>query len=645
MNPLTSVVTPVHDGIKTIDRAVTSLRRQTSKAWELLAIDDASTDGSYERLLHWAHQDSRIRVHRMGENRGPSAARNEGIRHATGRMIAYLDCDDEFYPDFLEHVARLHDRVDVLIFGYDFLADGDDLSLMRKWDPTPLRAAFFEGNLSTPLGVAHRRELWSRVGGFDESLWCLEDWDFWKRLARAGAEFLFLPIRSGIYRFRKGSRSHTPRLTDHQHRQFEKNWATGAPLYDATPRIGRKRSAPSVLLAAPHTYVDPTNPLGIAASGFMQLLAGAGAAVQTYCPAPLKSPTDDLEVVLDRSRLPQNSVDATCGQFRARLISTRLGNVPVTFIRPHSVKSDNPGLEGIQTFLAFFENLIDNDRPDALVTFSDAPNLDPLIRLAKRRDIPIVLPLRDAPFTDRMAFAHADYCLVNSEAARRRYWQELGLACCFLPPAIDWERVQAEHREPRYVTFIAPSSGYGIFAFAQIAEQLARCRPDIPILVVDGHTRPLWYELLGLDLSRLSNVHTVSAVSDPRDFYSLTKILLMPWFGDVPLGLSVAESMVNGIPALVSSKGSLPEFVGDAGYVLDLPFARTPATAELLPVEAVEHWLEMIVRLWDDSVAYDRASIRARDHAEQWRPERVGPMYADFFRKVRPQPGPPFVPK
>src|SRR4051794_19766926 len=91
-----STIMPIFNGIETIDRAVSSLLRQDLLGWELIAIDDGSTDGSYERMRDWSKRDPRIRTFRVEENRGPGAARNNAIRQASGKMLAYLDCDDEF---------------------------------------------------------------------------------------------------------------------------------------------------------------------------------------------------------------------------------------------------------------------------------------------------------------------------------------------------------------------------------------------------------------------------------------------------------------------------------------------------------------------------------------------------------------------
>jgi glycosyltransferase involved in cell wall biosynthesis len=121
--PLVSVIMPVYNGMATLERAVRSVQAQSFADWELLVVDDCSTDGSREAVAARAAADARIRPLRCTENRGPGAARNLGLRSARGQFIAYLDCDDEYDPRYLEHVARLRDKGDVLVFGYDFVDD------------------------------------------------------------------------------------------------------------------------------------------------------------------------------------------------------------------------------------------------------------------------------------------------------------------------------------------------------------------------------------------------------------------------------------------------------------------------------------------------------------------------------------------
>ena len=130
---------------------------------------------------------------RFDENRGASAARNAAMENARGETVCYLDHDDEYYPDYLANVARHRDKADMLVFGYDFAyEDGPTGSRPPSWDPGAIRQFFFVDCIVTPLGVAHRRSLCARAGGFSESLSRDEDPDLWRRMARIG-DYVVVP--------------------------------------------------------------------------------------------------------------------------------------------------------------------------------------------------------------------------------------------------------------------------------------------------------------------------------------------------------------------------------------------------------------------------------------------------------------------
>ena len=231
--PRISVVMPVHNGAATLDRALQSVVAQTFRDWELLAVDDASSDESANILRRWAAEDRRIRTFHLDENRGVSTARNVALQNARGSLVSYLDHDDEYCPDYLELVSRHRDKGDVLVCGYDFAyEDGPAGPRPESWDPGSVRQLLFAQPIVTPLGVAHRRELWQKAGGFNERVSGIEDWDFWKRMARAGAEFAFLPLKSGLYHVRADSISRMPRITRRQRETFLENWRAGRPIYE-----------------------------------------------------------------------------------------------------------------------------------------------------------------------------------------------------------------------------------------------------------------------------------------------------------------------------------------------------------------------------------------------------------------------------
>ncbi len=202
--PAASVIMPVYNGARFLERSIGSVRAQTFADWELLAVDDGSTDSSHAQLCRHAAADSRIRVIRLARNQGLSAARNAALAQATGQTVAYLDCDDEYFPDHLGHVHAWHGQADVLVFAYEIMErhTGPAGTLqIRTYDPGPVRGWLMEVCIAVPLAVAHRRSLLERTGLFNAEAGNLfdEDKDMWQRLARAGAEFLFLPLKCGRY--------------------------------------------------------------------------------------------------------------------------------------------------------------------------------------------------------------------------------------------------------------------------------------------------------------------------------------------------------------------------------------------------------------------------------------------------------------
>jgi glycosyltransferase involved in cell wall biosynthesis len=92
--------------------------------------------------------------------------------------------------------------------------------------------------------------------------------------------------------------------------------------------------------------------------------------------------------------------------------------------------------------------------------------------------------------------------------------------------------------------------------------------------------------------------------------------------------------MISGIPVVASDRGALPETLGDGGIALPLPEWLMPTTKLLPTAEEVEPWVEVIVRLWDDPAWYQEQSTRAKNEAERWHPDRLRPLYAEFFDDV-----------
>lgn len=193
-----SVVIPAYNRAATIRAAIESVLRQTWSDFELIVVDDGSTDGTAEAV--GAIGDPRLRLVSPGRNLGAAGARNAGVAAASGTWIAFQDSDDEWLPLKLEkqmavlpedtpHVAAYCGLL--TLGGFDDRAD-DRLEFRYRPDPAlePARGhilpTLLSGNMVSTQTLVVRRDVFLELGGFDETLPAVEDWDFALRLARRG---------------------------------------------------------------------------------------------------------------------------------------------------------------------------------------------------------------------------------------------------------------------------------------------------------------------------------------------------------------------------------------------------------------------------------------------------------------------------
>jgi len=190
-----SVVIPVHNGARYLPDAIASARGQSIAPIEIVVVDDGSTDdtvvtaralGSDIRLIPQPHS-------------GVAAARNTGTRAARGSLVAFLDCDDRWTDDKLATQVPImleHPDIDVVL-GHTrrmWLSAGE----LRLTDP----------ELALHLGAALiRREIFGRVGAFDEALRRGEDWDWFMRAREQAAAMVVHPEVALLYRRHGGNMS------------------------------------------------------------------------------------------------------------------------------------------------------------------------------------------------------------------------------------------------------------------------------------------------------------------------------------------------------------------------------------------------------------------------------------------------------
>lgn len=181
--PLVTVIIPTFNRVDVLPRSIHSVLKQTFQDIELIVIDDGSTDSTADLI---AGASDSIRYSRQ-EHKGVSAARNTGIVASHGKLIAFLDSDDEWRQDKLEKQLELYDEADD-----DFICHSDELWLKygkvvnQKGIHRKQGGCFFERALErcliSPSAVLLSRLLLNKIGLFNEELPAAEDYDLWLRV-------------------------------------------------------------------------------------------------------------------------------------------------------------------------------------------------------------------------------------------------------------------------------------------------------------------------------------------------------------------------------------------------------------------------------------------------------------------------------
>jgi glycosyltransferase involved in cell wall biosynthesis len=194
--PQVSVIIPTYNRAWCLRETMDSVLAQNFRDVELIVVDDGSTDATPQLLKGYGQA---IRVLRQ-ENRGVSAARNAGIAAARGALIAFLDSDDLWLPGKLDHqVEFFNSQPDALICQTEELWVRNGRRVNPGKRHRKRGGMIFEPSLDlclvSPSAVMVRRELFQRVGLFDESLPACEDYDLWLRVSsRYAVHLIDIPL-------------------------------------------------------------------------------------------------------------------------------------------------------------------------------------------------------------------------------------------------------------------------------------------------------------------------------------------------------------------------------------------------------------------------------------------------------------------
>lgn len=135
--PLISIVMPVFNSGAYVQKSIQSVLTQTYTKWELLIVDDGSTDNSWEILTRWQQKDNRIKIFQQ-KNAGVSVARNTALKQMTGDFLCFLDSDDWLPNSSLEDRINKFQESDTICFvdGFVTIYDKNDTVIKKQWNPS-----------------------------------------------------------------------------------------------------------------------------------------------------------------------------------------------------------------------------------------------------------------------------------------------------------------------------------------------------------------------------------------------------------------------------------------------------------------------------------------------------------------------------
>lgn len=395
----------------------------------------------------------------------------------------------------------------------------------------------------------------------------------------------------------------------------------------------RRTPGPRLLAVIPQCPLDPTSGAARSIRSVAELLARNGWDVRFVA-----TTGSEAGLNLDASRLRE------------------LFHVEATFHPPHSsigpshltfthggvsyslLDSEGYSIDQARVFLAAdLDALVSAEAaaydPEVLVTYGSSE--EEVRRRAKLRaqGMRVVFFLGNLCYFHERSFAEVDAILTPSRFLSEAYVERSGVHSSHLPPCVCLGEVLAPCVEPVLCTLINPSVDKGLAFFLEIVRIAGARRPEIPFLAVESRgSGDLIGEVgrsLGVDLEK-ANLHIAKNTSQPRQIYSVTRILLAPSIGPDAGPRVVAEAQLNGIPVIASDRGALIEMVGSGGFVLPV---TDQCGGACQPHEA-NLWFELICRLYDDSTLYQAACRSSYAAASRYRTGEIDRMYVEFFRRV-----------
>lgn len=216
MRPLFSIIIPTYNRSEKLRRAIESIARQTFRDFELIVCDDGSTDDTSDIVASFKNKLNLTCLYEENWG-GPARPRNNGIKAAKGEWICFLDADDWWYPDKLEHVYGEISHADVVYHDGDIYSSSGKKLFVKMRSRTLAPPVFIDmmtkGNPFITSGICVKKDILEKAGGFleDKALISVEDFHLWLKISFITDRFVHIPLSLCGYWKGEGNISGTSR--------------------------------------------------------------------------------------------------------------------------------------------------------------------------------------------------------------------------------------------------------------------------------------------------------------------------------------------------------------------------------------------------------------------------------------------------
>ena len=387
-----------------------------------------------------------------------------------------------------------------------------------------------------------------------------------------------------------------------------------------------------ILFGSGNCLIDPSSGAGRSVATFLGYLNKWGHVCQTLTGSVYDKPLfeNPLENIRANGGIPTRSEKG-----ETEVWCQEIGGVQHLII-PTLISSRDfvPARDEFKIF-RYVMTYFDLQKPDAFMTYGNGLLERMLLREAKDRGIATFFYLAHPGYKDKEVFKDVDQVFTDTEATRILYDERLNLGAYAIGKYIVKPRVPAMGPSPVYVTFVNPSSEKGVTLFYRIAEASENELPEIKFLVIESRaTLAQSDEKFGTGFAKLSNIVSVGLQQDMGRVFGMTKILLMPSLWHESGGRTAIEALSLGIPVISTSRGGLPEVLGNAAIMIDVAEDLIDNPKVLPGENDARPWIEALQRLTKDQDFY---AERQRASLEQWKlhdPDRRMPLIMELMQDI-----------